>query len=484
MSDPLEADIRAANQLPPVNDDIPTTATPVCGVGVPTNRLGKYILHEQIGCGGMACVYQATQGGSGMVVAVKSCRVGEDADALRLRFHREIAIAARLVHDNIVRLHDADEDNGRPFLVMELLVGSPLHLLMLRGPMRTADACEIVRQIAAGLEFAHARGVVHRDIKPSNAFLTPVGVVKILDLGLAKQEGQEELTSAFQGGGTPGFMAPEQQQDMRSVDARADLYALGVTLWALLIGRKPVEGEPLPDGLAPNLGSLLRRMTAPAPADRPASAREVIDALAPFTAGHDLPALMGRPTSLDGELRVEWWDASGRCRRALHEPGALPMPTKTHLYLEARLRRPAYVYLVWIDTEGKLYPMHGWQKGSWKPDGSLAPADRVELPVAGKAIPLEGAAGTETVVLLARERPLTEDEPPLFRAEKVEAFKGNLSRMPRDPRQCYVFPAVGLRGPGAAEAISDPVELLHDALRDLCGQFDLVKAVSFANRGR
>jgi hypothetical protein len=187
---------------------------------------------------------------------------------------------------------------------------------------------------------------------------------------------------------------------------------------------------------------------------------------------------------LDGDLRVTWWDAAGLCRRTLHEPGALPMPAKTHLYLEVRLRRPAYVYLVWIDTEGKIYPMHGWQRGSWHPDAALTAVDRVDLPSAGRTIPLTGPAGTETIVLLARATPLTEDHPPLFAADKVEAFRHILSHPPADPRRCYVFPTVGLlRGPGAEEAITDPVELLHDTLRDLCGRFDLVRAVSFANRG-
>ncbi|HEY1189481.1 MAG TPA: protein kinase [Gemmata sp.] len=479
-SDPLENDIRAAAHLPPVDDTFDFTSP---GGTVALNRLGKYALHEQIGSGGMARVYRATQDTSSMPVAVKTCRVDTDADILRLRFRREIAIAARLVHDNIVRFHDADEDNGRPFLAMELLHGAPLHALMMRGPMRLADACEIVRQIAAGLEFAHKRGVVHRDIKPGNAFLTLEGVVKILDWGLAKAEGQEELTYTFQCGGTPGYMPPEQERDLRSVDSRADLYALGVTLWALLLGRKPTAGEALPADLPPNLGALLARMTAPAPADRP-TAREVVEALVLFATTHDLPALVGRPTALVGDLFVEWWDAAGQRRRTLHEAGALPMPTQTHLYLEARLHRPAYVYLLWIDTEGKLYPLYGWQKDGWHPDAALTLAERVQVPGSGQHIPLEGAAGTETVVLLARERPLTEAELPLFGAERLQAFRENLSQMPRDPRQCYVFPALGVRGPGSAQPTREPIESLHEALRDLCGRFDLVKAVSFANRGR
>jgi serine/threonine protein kinase len=483
--DALEADVRAAAELPPVEAEVPSTLISVLASAPGSQRLGKYVLHELLGNGGMADVYAATQDRTNMRVAVKVCKSNSrvDVEQMAARFRREVPITAGLKHRNVVSIHDADEDNGRPFLVMELLDGLPLDKVMRRGSLRLADVCEVVRQAAVGLAFAHDKGVVHRDIKPGNLFLTRDGDVKILDWGLAKQQGGVELTLAGCCGGTDRFMPSEQECDFRSVDLRADLYSLGRTLWALLIGRTPGQGEALPGDLPPNLAALLLRLLAPSATDRPASAQEVINALPPFTSGHDLPALLGQPASLQGELRVTWWDPAGQCRRTLHELGALPMPTKTHLHLEVWLQRPAYIYLVWIDTEGKIYPMHGWQKGSWRTDAALTAVDRVDLPSAGKTIPLTGPAGTETIVLLARATPLTEVDPPLFGPDKVEAFRRILSRPPADPQRYYVFPTIGQRGPGPEEAITNPVELLHDALRDLCGRFDLVRAVSFANRG-
>src|SRR5262249_18061528 len=153
-------------------------------------------------------------------------------------FRREVTIAASLKHRNIVRIHDAGEDGGRPFLVMELLDGLPLDRVLRRGALRLPDACEVARQAALGLEDAHDRGVVHRDIKPGNLFLTRDGDVKVLDWGLAKQQGGVELTLPAIAAGTPGYAPPEQEADFRSVNERADLHALGVTLRALLLGKQ------------------------------------------------------------------------------------------------------------------------------------------------------------------------------------------------------------------------------------------------------
>jgi hypothetical protein len=466
------------------NAALPKTE-PSCGqTGRPRHSVGTYDLHELLGSGGMADVFAATHRHTGQSVAVKVCRQdhGTDTAQLAARFRREMVIAAGLVHAHIVRIYYG-ECGDQPFLVMERLDGLSLYEAMRRSPLRAADACEAARQAALALAFAHEKGVIHRDIKPGNLFLTCDGCVKLLDWGLAKRQGCEELTQPDRCAGTLPYLPPEQRNDFRSVDLRADLYSLGKTLWALLTGRDPDEGEPLPAGLAPDLEALLRRMLAPKPGDRPASAHEVASALAPVSENHNLGALVGRPATLGGKLRVEWRDAEAKLR-TLHEVGALPMPTKTHLHLEAELTRPAHVYLVWIDTEGKVHPMYGWQKGSWRPDATRKPVDRVDLPGTGKYIPLEGSAGTETIVLLARATPLTEDETRLFGPDTLEAFRRLLARPPADPRRCYVFPTVVLRGPGAAQPITDPVELMHDALRDLCGQFDLVRAVSFANLGR
>src|SRR5262249_33677503 len=157
----------------------------------------------------------------------------------------------RLEHPNLVRYTDAGEVEGKLFLVMELLDGEDLaKLVKARGPLPVAEACALVRQAALGLQHAHEQGLVHRDVKPSNLLLTTAGVVKVLDLGLARLcaagPAGEALTSATQLMGTPDYMAPEQLLDSHAVDARTDLYSLGCTLYHLLAGDPPFGGPSYP----------------------------------------------------------------------------------------------------------------------------------------------------------------------------------------------------------------------------------------------
>ena len=160
------------------------------------------------------------------------------------RFHREMEAVGRLDHPNIVRAHDAGEADGQFFLVMELVDGANMSSLVRSGgPLGVADACEIVRQAAIGLQHAHEHGLIHRDVKPSNLMLATSGVVKVLDLGLARLQAEAwsdgEATASGQIIGSPDYMAPEQGSNPREADARADVYALGCTLYFLLAGRPP-----------------------------------------------------------------------------------------------------------------------------------------------------------------------------------------------------------------------------------------------------
>jgi serine/threonine-protein kinase len=171
-----------------------------------------------------------------------------NADAIR-RFHREIRAAAQLSHPNIVAAHDADEVNGTHFFVMEYVEGTDLaRLVKKHGPLGIADACEYVRQAGLGLQHAFEKGLVHRDIKPANLLLTRAGVVKVLDMGLARlgYDGDEEASSTMtrEGSvmGTLDYIAPEQAIDSHCVDIRADIYSLGCTLYFLLTGRVPFPG--------------------------------------------------------------------------------------------------------------------------------------------------------------------------------------------------------------------------------------------------
>ena len=254
----------------------------------------RYEMLEEIGRGGMGVVFRARDLRLGRTVALK--RLSEnlrDYPAAVSLFFREAQSAAALNHPNIVTLYDADQEDGTLFITMELLEGQPLHtLLRQRGRIEPAELARMGIQVAAGLEYAHARRVVHRDIKTANLFLTKDNVVKITDFGLAKVL-EEVKRSASVIGGTPYYMAPEQAAG-EVADHRADLYSLGITLFELATGRLPftdgdvayhnrhtqppdprsIAGE-LPDALA----ELILKMLSKAPAERPASAAAVGQAL-------------------------------------------------------------------------------------------------------------------------------------------------------------------------------------------------------------
>ncbi|MEN6335887.1 MAG: serine/threonine-protein kinase, partial [Phycisphaerales bacterium] len=209
-------------------------------------QLGEYELLEKLGEGGMGVVYKARQVKLKRIVALKVLPKGRMDQRTIARFEREMEAVGAVDHPNIVRAMDAREIDGTPVLVMEYVAGMNLNALVDQaGPLHVADACELVRQVALGLQGVHENGLIHRDIKPSNLVLTPQGQVKILDLGLALLEaGQpsDELTGSGQAMGTADYIAPEQVTDSHNVDIRADIYSLGCTFYKLLTGQPPFSG--------------------------------------------------------------------------------------------------------------------------------------------------------------------------------------------------------------------------------------------------
>jgi serine/threonine protein kinase len=218
-------------------------------------RLGTYELLSRLGQGGMGMVYLARQTMLDRPVAVKVLQAERVSDPdFIARFRREVRAVAQLDHPNIVRALDASEVAGQHFLVMEYIQGRDLDRQVKEtGPLLEIEVVDVLRHAALGLQYIHDRGLVHRDIKPSNLIRTPEGIVKILDLGLARSllsgNGLGSITRQDIRLGTAAYMAPEQARDSRKVDARADIYSLGCTVYFLLTGQ-----PPFPYG---NLGEVL-----------------------------------------------------------------------------------------------------------------------------------------------------------------------------------------------------------------------------------
>ncbi len=250
----------------------------------------RYRLDELIGRGGMASVWRATDTVLGRPVAVKRLHPGLIADEEHAeRFRREALLVARLSHSNLVRLLDRGEDADGPYLVMELVDGENLKSLVRReGALPPEEAVRICVEVGRALAYAHAQGVVHRDIKAQNVLLTLDGGVKLTDFGIARlmeANGEPGLTRTDMLVGSADYLSPEQA-DGRPVDARTDVYSLGIVLYECLTGRLPFSGEgfvavamrhcsePLPDprALAPAvpgwLAATAQRAAAKEPSDR------------------------------------------------------------------------------------------------------------------------------------------------------------------------------------------------------------------------
>jgi eukaryotic-like serine/threonine-protein kinase len=256
---------------------------------------GRYRLERSLGHGGMATVHLARDEQLGRLVAVKRLSEGFTGDEVfRERFMREARMAAGLSHPNIVAVFDVGEDYGAPYIVMECVEGQTLADLMARtGPVEPDRAVDLILQACAGLEHAHAAGLVHRDIKPQNLLVRDDDALKIADFGIARPVDGTQLTLAGTILGTAAYLAPEQALGER-VTAAADIYSLGAVTYQLLTGRPPYEFTSLAelsvkqrertpppiDGVSAELEATVLRCLRADPAERPPSAAALARELA------------------------------------------------------------------------------------------------------------------------------------------------------------------------------------------------------------
>jgi len=238
---------------------------------------GRYLLDRELARGGMATVWIAQDPLLSRRVAVKLLlpELAVD-DALRVRFRNEAIAAAKLTHPGIVATYDTGDDDGTAYIVMELVEGMTLRRLIdERGRLPVHEAVDISSQVADALEHAHRQGLVHRDIKPANVLVQTDGRAKVMDFGIAKAAGGDDLTRTGTVVGTARYLAPEQVNG-NTVDGRADVYALGLILYEMLAGRAPFGGDS-------DMATAVARLTnAPEPirAARPEVPRPLEDVLA------------------------------------------------------------------------------------------------------------------------------------------------------------------------------------------------------------
>jgi serine/threonine protein kinase len=284
--------------------------------------LGPYKILYPLARGGMGIVYVAEHSVLHRRVAIKVCRTERISEnGILERFHREGRAAAVLDHPNIIRVHDIGSDGNTHFLVMEYVSGKSLHeILRRRGRLGYREGVGLILQAAQGLQHAHERGLVHRDIKPANLLIDNNGVVKILDMGLARffDHQDDKLTERLGGKpiiGSPDYIAPEQA--LGKLDIRSDIYSLGATLYATLSGRPPFADTSMAHKLVAHqsrpirplheldasipfeLSAVVLRMLAKKIEDRYQTPEQVIEALSPWAPGEEDSPVSDSDSSLD-----------------------------------------------------------------------------------------------------------------------------------------------------------------------------------------
>ena len=271
--------------------DTPGAQSRPVNLGKPQLLLERYEILAEVAEGAAGVVYKAKDLRLDRTVALKALRMSSDSNETLRRFTDEGRALARLVHPNIVLVHDLFEEGGRPWMVLEWVPGGDLSERLKGGLLEQTIAYKILHGVVSALEYAHSEGIIHRDVKPLNVLVTDDGSAKVTDFGLAKFSG--EVTQTLEGAvlGSPRYMSPEQASG-RGADSRSDIYALGVTFFEVFTGQPPFEGDvasvltqhitqqpPRPQNLCPalsqDLDSLIVEMLAKDPMERVPNMKQV-----------------------------------------------------------------------------------------------------------------------------------------------------------------------------------------------------------------
>ena len=370
--------------------------------------LGEYTIVRKLGEGGMGAVYEAVQKGLDRRVALKvlSERLLDDPTYLE-RFRREARAAAAFDHPNIVHVFQIGEEGGKHFFSMQFVEGESLQDRLKReGALSVPDALEIVGKVADALDYAWKHGeVIHRDIKPDNILLTQEGQVKVADLGLAKSVQEEtRVTTTGVSMGTPAYMAPEQGQDARDVDCRADIYSLGITLYHAIAGRLPFEkrtalsmmmahvNEPLPDprdddpDLPDGVCRVLRKMCAKDPQGRHQTPEELLTDLKTARVDSTLKSRKAKPAA----VRPMQERPTVPAARSVREAPTIPEPRRRKRKAK---RRPVLPLVLAAAVAALVFGFLVMNRGGPGPSpdpgpGSVSPVvPSRDRPLGGKAAP-------------------------------------------------------------------------------------------------
>jgi hypothetical protein len=318
----------------------------------PPKKIGKYEIVEKIGVGGFGVVYKAWDPYIQRWVALKTCSTGEEE--VTKRFFREAQLAGALQHPNITLIYDFGIEGSTPYFVQEFLSGEDLDELLRREGMSIRGIVGIVLQVCSGLDFAHARGIVHRDIKPANIRILEDGTVKIMDFGIAKLlESDSQLTQTGVALGTAGYLSPEQLSG-QPLDARTDIFSVGVMLYEMVSGARPFAGPNLSNVIFQILNQqpvfprqrnaqcpellerVILRCLAKDPADRYPNVRELARDLKQVLA--NLPAT-GRGLTSTGAVREELTRISAGPERDL--TAATELAARPLRHLDTGMTTPA-----------------------------------------------------------------------------------------------------------------------------------------------